>query len=83
MLAITYFIVIFGGRQIMKNQDAFKLKPLFILHNFLLTVASGVLLALFIEDLVPILARYGLFIQSATTARGPSVLNCCTISTTS
>ncbi|KAF9091843.1 hypothetical protein BGX23_004833 [Mortierella sp. AD031] len=61
MWTVTYFIVIFGGREIMKNQEAFKLKTLFILHNFLLTIASGALLALFIENLVPILARYGLF----------------------
>lgn len=61
MWTITYLIVIFGGRQVMKNQDAFKLKPLFILHNFLLTIASGALLVLFIENLVPILARHGLF----------------------
>lgn len=60
MWTITYFIVIFGGRQIMKNQDAFKLKHLFILHNFLLTIASGALLALFVENLAPILARHGL-----------------------
>ncbi|KAF9428044.1 hypothetical protein BGZ94_003524 [Podila epigama] len=61
MWTLTYFIVIFGGRQIMKNQDAFKLKHLFILHNFLLTIASGALLVLFIENLVPILARNGFF----------------------
>ncbi|KAF9092162.1 hypothetical protein BGX23_004562 [Mortierella sp. AD031] len=61
MWTVTYFIVIFGGRQIMKSQEAFKLKPLFILHNFLLTIASGTLLLLFIENLVPILARNGLF----------------------
>ncbi|KAF9919668.1 hypothetical protein FBU30_010677 [Linnemannia zychae] len=61
MWTITYFVVIFGGRQIMKNQEAFKLKPLFILHNFLLTIASGALLALFIESLTPIFARHGLF----------------------
>ncbi|KAG0370619.1 fatty acid elongase [Gamsiella multidivaricata] len=61
MWTITYFIVIFGGRQIMKGQEAFKLKGLFILHNFLLTIASGALLLLFIENLVPILARHGLF----------------------
>ncbi|KAF8979551.1 hypothetical protein BGZ46_005286 [Entomortierella lignicola] len=60
MWTITYFIVIFGGRQIMKTQEAFKLKHLFILHNFLLTAASGALLLLFIENLVPILARNGL-----------------------
>ncbi|KAG0345865.1 hypothetical protein BG004_002894 [Podila humilis] len=57
MWTVTYLVVIFGGRQIMKNQDAFKLKHLFILHNFLLTVASGALLLLFIENLTPILAR--------------------------
>ncbi|KAG0045599.1 hypothetical protein BGZ83_009219 [Gryganskiella cystojenkinii] len=61
MWTVTYFIVIFGGRQIMKNQEAFKLKPLFIFHNFLLTIASGALLLLFIENLVPILSRHGLF----------------------
>jgi len=61
MWTLTYFVVIFGGRQIMKTQDAFKLKHAFILHNFLLTVASGALLLLFIENLVPILARHGLF----------------------
>jgi hypothetical protein len=61
MWTVTYFIVIFGGRQIMKSQEAFKLKPFFILHNFLLTIASGALLLLFIENLVPILARNGLF----------------------
>ncbi|KAF9581874.1 hypothetical protein BGW38_000951 [Lunasporangiospora selenospora] len=61
MWTVTYFIVIFGGRQIMKTQEAFKLKSLFIFHNFLLTIASGALLVLFIENLVPILARNGLF----------------------
>ncbi|KAG0005797.1 hypothetical protein BGZ80_004042 [Entomortierella chlamydospora] len=61
MWTITYFIVIFGGRQIMKTQEAFKLKHLFIFHNFLLTVASGALLMLFIENLTPMLARQGLF----------------------
>ncbi|KAK3848002.1 MAG: fatty acid elongase [Linnemannia gamsii] len=61
MWTVTYLFVIFGGRQVMKNQDAFKLKHLFILHNFLLTVASGALLMLFVENLVPILARHGLF----------------------
>ncbi|KAF9113718.1 hypothetical protein BGX27_000932 [Mortierella sp. AM989] len=61
MWTITYFIIIFGGRQIMKTQKAFKLKYFFILHNFLLTIVSGALLLLFIENLTPILARNGLF----------------------
>ncbi|KAF9913858.1 hypothetical protein BX616_009441 [Lobosporangium transversale] len=58
---ITYLVVIFGGRELMRNQEPFKLKHLFILHNFLLTVASGALLLLFIENLVPMVARHGLF----------------------
>ncbi|KAF9352144.1 hypothetical protein BGX34_000161 [Mortierella sp. NVP85] len=61
MWTVSYLAVIFGGRQIMKTQEAFKLKTLFIIHNFLLTITSGALLLLFIENLVPILARHGLF----------------------
>lgn len=61
MWTVSYLVIIFGGRQIMKTQEAFKLKTLFIIHNFLLTITSGALLLLFIENLVPILARHGLF----------------------
>lgn len=58
---ITYYVVIFGGREIMRNRTAFKLNGLFMLHNLFLTIFSGVLLVLFIEQLLPTLWRHGVF----------------------
>ncbi|KAJ5908607.1 Elongation of fatty acids protein 2 [Penicillium taxi] len=60
-ILVTYYIVIFGGREVMKNLPAFKLNTLFMIHNFLLTAVSGILLALFVEQLVPTLVRGGVF----------------------
>ncbi|CDH56149.1 fatty acid elongase [Lichtheimia corymbifera JMRC:FSU:9682] len=57
---ITYFIVIFGGRYLMTNMQAYKFQYLFQFHNFLLTLASGALLALMIEQLFPIIYNHGL-----------------------
>ncbi|CAG8981636.1 hypothetical protein HYALB_00013716 [Hymenoscyphus albidus] len=57
----TYYVVIFGGRELMKNRAAFKLNLPFMIHNFYLTTISAVLLALFVEQLVPTLANHGLF----------------------
>ena len=45
----------------MKNQQPLKLNYLFMAHNFILTVVSGGLLALFIEQLFPIIWRNGVF----------------------
>lgn len=58
---VTYYAVIFGGREVMKNFAPLKLKTLFIIHNYLLTVISGSLLALFIEQLLPTVWRHGIF----------------------
>ena len=60
-MLITYYAVIFGGREIMKKREAFSLNGLFILHNFYLTAISFVLLVLFIEQLLPIVVRNGVF----------------------
>lgn len=57
----TYYVIIFGGRELMKNRPAFKLNLPFMIHNFYLTSISAILLALFIEQLVPTLANHGLF----------------------
>lgn len=57
----TYYVIIFGGRELMKNRAAFKLNVPFMIHNFYLTSISAILLALFIEQLVPTLATHGLF----------------------
>jgi fatty acid elongase 3 len=67
---ITYYIVIFGGREIMRNRGAFKINGLFLVHNFYLTVISGVLLVLFLEQLIPTLARHGVFYGICNHAGG-------------
>ncbi|KAK2748527.1 hypothetical protein FQN57_000661 [Myotisia sp. PD_48] len=58
---ISYYVIIFGGRELMRNRPAMKLNGLFMIHNFYLTVASAILLALFIEQLLPTLYRHGVF----------------------
>jgi hypothetical protein len=58
---IAYYIIIFGGRELMKNRPPMKLNGLFMIHNFYLTVISAVLLALFVEQLVPTVYRHGIF----------------------
>ena len=60
MLA-TYYVTIFAGREFMKKREPFSLNGLFMVHNLYLTIISGVLLALFIEQLVPTLWRNGVF----------------------
>ncbi|KAI9822681.1 MAG: hypothetical protein M1827_000400 [Pycnora praestabilis] len=60
-MLISYYIVIFGGRELMKSRPAFKLNGLFIIHNLYLTVISAGLLALFTEQLVPTVWRKGVF----------------------
>lgn len=60
-ILLTYYIVIFGGREVMRNREPFKLSFLFKLHNLQLTAISGILLALFAEQIIPTLAREGLF----------------------
>ncbi|KAI1843116.1 hypothetical protein JX265_009855 [Neoarthrinium moseri] len=61
IFVVIYYIVIFGGRELMRNREPFKLKSLFLIHNFYLTAISASLLALFIEQLLPTIVRKGLF----------------------
>lgn len=58
---VVYYAIIFGGRELMRHRQPFKLQTLFLIHNFYLTLISGLLLALFIEQLLPIIARGGVF----------------------
>ena len=60
-LLISYYLVIFGGREVMRNKQPVQLQALFKVHNFVLTIISGVLLALFLELLIPELVRNGVF----------------------
>ena len=58
---ISYYIIVFGGREIMRGREPLKLNGLFMVHNFYLTAISGILLVLFLEQLIPTLVRNGLF----------------------
>lgn len=58
---VVYYTIIFGGRELMRNRQPFKLQSLFLIHNFYLTAISAILLALFIEQLLPTVARGGVF----------------------
>ena len=58
---VIYYAIIFGGREWMRNREPFKLKTLFLIHNFYLTTISFILLVLFVEQLIPTVARQGIF----------------------
>ncbi|KAB5531278.1 fatty acid elongase [Coniochaeta sp. 2T2.1] len=58
---VIYYTIIFGGRWLMRDRKPFKLQSLFLIHNFYLTAISGLLLVLFIEQLLPTVARGGVF----------------------
>lgn len=58
---VAYYVIILGGRELMRNRKPFDLNGLFMVHNFYLTAISAILLALFIEQLVPTIFRNGLF----------------------
>ncbi|KAF2467991.1 GNS1/SUR4 membrane protein [Lindgomyces ingoldianus] len=60
-ILLSYYIVIFGGRELMRDRPAYKLSFLFKLHNFYLTAISFILLVLFAEQLIPMVTRNGIF----------------------
>nr|XP_019007576.1 fatty acid elongase [Kwoniella pini CBS 10737]OCF46357.1 fatty acid elongase [Kwoniella pini CBS 10737] len=57
----TYLLVIFGGRELMKKRQPFKLTGPFRFHNVYLTLGSGLLLALMLEEIVPMFLKHGFF----------------------
>lgn len=58
---LVYYMIIFGGREYMRNRPAFKLNMPFMIHNFYLTAISGGLLVLFLEQVIPTVYNHGLF----------------------
>jgi fatty acid elongase 3 len=56
-----YYVIILGGREFMRNRKPMQLKGLFLVHNLYLTAISAILLALFLEQLIPTVARNGIF----------------------
>ncbi|KAM0752163.1 fatty acid elongase [Meredithblackwellia eburnea MCA 4105] len=57
----SYLTAIYFGQQFMKDRKPFKLANLFMAHNVILSLGSGVLLAVMLEELLPIIAKEGLF----------------------
>ena len=57
----AYYVIVFGGRELMKKRAPFVLNGPFMVHNLYLTIISGGLLALFIEQLLPEVVRNGVF----------------------
>lgn len=60
-MIVLYLVVIFGGREFMRNREPLKLNGLFKAHNLFLTLLSGSLLVLFIEQLAPTIWQQGLY----------------------
>ena len=60
-ILLSYYLLIFGGRELMRDRQPLHLNFLFKAHNFALTAISFVLLVLFVEQLVPMLGRHGVF----------------------
>lgn len=67
---ISYYVVIFGGREVMRKRQPLQLNGFFKVHNLMLTIISGVLLVLFVEQLIPTLARGGIFFAICDHAGG-------------
>jgi fatty acid elongase 3 len=62
LLAISlYYLIIFAGREVMKKRTAFSLNALFMAHNFILSIGSGALLVLFVEQMAPTWWKNGLY----------------------
>lgn len=60
-MLVTYYVAVLGGRELMRSRPAFQLNGLFMIHNLYLTIISGSLLALFVEQLAPTVWRKGVF----------------------
>ncbi|KAF1969383.1 GNS1/SUR4 membrane protein [Bimuria novae-zelandiae CBS 107.79] len=69
-ILVSYYIIIFGGRELMRNREPFKLNFLFKVHNFYLTAISAILLGLFLEQIIPTVTRHGLFFAICDHAGG-------------
>ena len=57
----AYYLIVFGGREMMRNREAFQFPTIFKIHNLFLTLVSGCLLALFTEQLLSTVVNKGIF----------------------
>ncbi|GMM52788.1 fatty acid elongase [Starmerella bacillaris] len=57
----AYYIIIFGGRWLLTKVRPIRMTWLFRLHNLILTLLSGILLLLLVEQVLPVIIRNGVF----------------------
>ena len=57
----AYLVIIFSTQAFMRSRSALKLQFLFQAHNLILTVGSGVLLVLMLEEVVQLFFKGTLF----------------------
>ena len=58
---VGYLVIIFGIREIMRTRQPRGLNLLFQAHNLILSSGSAVLLALMLEEILPIYWKHGVF----------------------
>jgi GNS1/SUR4 family len=58
---VAYYVIVLGGRELMRNRKPFILNGPFMVHNFYLTAVSAILLSLFVEQLIPTIFHNGIF----------------------
>ncbi|QRV76705.1 fatty acid elongase [Ceratobasidium sp. AG-Ba] len=58
---VGYLTTIFSVREFMRGREPMKLSTLFQFHNMYLTLGSGLLLVLMVEEILPIWWKNGLF----------------------
>ncbi|WFD08254.1 very-long-chain 3-oxoacyl-CoA synthase [Malassezia vespertilionis] len=76
IMSALYLIIVLGGREFMRNRPPVSSKLLrtpFLVHNILLSLASGLLLALYLEEMLPYAKKYGwhdsICVYGATSSR--------------
>lgn len=61
IMILSYYLIILIGRKMMRGRPAFQLTSQFQMHNLFLSVLSGFLFLLFVEELGPGLWRRGIY----------------------
>lgn len=61
LFIVAYYVVIFGGRSLLKSYKPLKLTFISQIHNLMLTSVSFLWLVLMLEQMVPIVYRHGLY----------------------
>lgn len=57
----SYLVIIFSTQEVMRDRPPQKLNTLFRIHNALLTLGSGLLLALMVEEVASIWVKSGTY----------------------